>query len=319
MKSKKKIVKNEVTLCCEESPQLREFVFAIKGRTFSMMAADSLPIPTTTLIDHNLVRELRLEVKDLKCQKFAYGGSNFRILGRVCQTIQTIKNGAVHGTVHMQAHVVENLSATFSSHSIAGKRMRELLDNKSSLKGRSQPGEERQARQSQLSPAKTSPPSTPSTPSTPPRRSPAPRSPAPRSPLPSPPSKVSPAPPTLSPKPDDQHFYGRIVMKRFRNSVRVLEVYYCTNDERFCTTASAEPPVDIEDYLKFKMGEAVLLQRLEHCRLPRTEDCDGSFIDDCCQVKFKKSYTADEEAQFRSIGVVFPEVPPDLHPGGYYG
>ena len=198
MKSKKKIVKNEVTLCCEESPQLREFVFAIKGRTFSMMAADSLPIPTTTLIDHNLVRELRLEVKDLKCQKFAYGGSNFRILGRVCQTIQTIKNGAVHGTVHMQAHVVENLSATFSSHSIAGKRMRELLDNKSSLKGRSQPGEERQARQSQLSPAKTSPPSTPSpqsTPSTPPRRSPAPRSPLPS---PTPPSKVSPTPPTLS-------------------------------------------------------------------------------------------------------------------------
>ena len=164
MKSKKKIVKNEVTLCCEESPQLREFVFAIKGRTFSMMAADSLPIPTTTLIDHNLVRELRLEVKDLKCQKFAYGGSNFRILGRVCQTIQTIKNGAVHGTVHMQAHVVENLSATFSSHSIAGKRMRELLENNSSLKGRSQPGEERQARQSHMSPAKTSPPSTPSKP-----------------------------------------------------------------------------------------------------------------------------------------------------------
>ena len=315
MKSKIKIVKNEVTLCCEESPQLREFVFAIKGRTFSMMAADSLPIPTTTLIDHNLVRELRLEVKDLKCQKFAYGGSNFRILGRVCQTIQTIKNGAVHGTVHMQAHVVENLSATFSSHSIAGKRMRELLDNKSSLKGRSQPGEERQARQSQLSPAKTSPPSTPSTPSTPPRRSP-----APKSPLPSPPSKVSPAPPTLSPKPDDQHFYGRIVMKRFRNSVRVLEVDYCINDGPYCSTATAEPPVDIEDYLKVKMGEAVLIQRLEHCRLPRTKDCDGSYIDDCCcQVKFKKIYTGDEEAQLRSIGVVFPEVPPDLHPGGYYG
>ena len=109
-------------------------------------------------------------------------------------------------------------------------------------------------------------------------------------------------------------------MKRFRNSVRVLEVDYCINDGPYCSTATAEPPVDIEDYLKVKMGEAVLIQRLEHCRLPRTKDCDGSYIDDCCcQVKFKKIYTGDEEAQLRSIGVVFPEVPPDLHPGGYYG
>ena len=120
--------KQEYLTLCYDHPDQREFVFTIKGRPFSMLSTLKLPVPSTSLIDYNLVRDLGLKMEELQCMKFSYGGSRLRILGKISQTIQTIKDGVVSGTAHLSAAVVENLTATFDTHSIAGKKMTELLE-----------------------------------------------------------------------------------------------------------------------------------------------------------------------------------------------
>ena len=127
LKGKRKSESKFITLCYDHYPEQREFVFAIKGRPFSMLTTPKLPTPTSTLIDHNLVKELGLKMDDIQCSKFTFAGHRFRILGRISQTVQTVQNGIFAGMVHMRASVVENLSHIFDSHSIAGKKMAELL------------------------------------------------------------------------------------------------------------------------------------------------------------------------------------------------
>ena len=122
--------KQKYLTLCYDHPDQREFVFTIKGRPFSMLSTPKLPVPSTSLIDYNLVRDLGLKMEELQCSKFSYGGSRFRILGKISQTIQTIKDGVVSGTAHLSAAVVENLTATFDTHSIAGKKMTEFLEKK---------------------------------------------------------------------------------------------------------------------------------------------------------------------------------------------
>ena len=146
-----------VTLCYDDYPDQREFVFSIKGRPFSMLSSQKLSTPTTSLIDYNLVNDLQLKMTDLQCSKFTYGGQRFRILGKISQTVQTIKNGVISGTVHLKASVVEGLRNVFDSHSIAGKKFSELLSRKVS---------------------KTSPPASPRT--TPPRSTRSPETPSTR-------------------------------------------------------------------------------------------------------------------------------------------
>ena len=72
-----------ITLCYDHYPEQREFVFAVKGRPFSMLATPKLPTPTSTLIGHNLVRELGLKMDDIQCSKFTFACHRFRILGRI--------------------------------------------------------------------------------------------------------------------------------------------------------------------------------------------------------------------------------------------
>lgn len=119
-----------VTLCYDNYPDQREFVFSMKGRPFAMLSTQKLPVPTTSLIDFNLVSELGLKMSDLQCSKFSYGGQKFRVLGKISQTVQTITNGMISGTVHMRASVVEGLRTVFDSHGIAGKKFSELLTRK---------------------------------------------------------------------------------------------------------------------------------------------------------------------------------------------
>ena len=124
---KSKLANKFITLCYDNFPIQREFVFAMKGRPFSMLSSQSLPVPSVSLIDFNLVNDLNLKMSDLQCAKFSYGGQKLRILGRISQTVQTITDGVVSGTVHIRANVVEDLRKTFDCHSIAGKKMMEIL------------------------------------------------------------------------------------------------------------------------------------------------------------------------------------------------
>ena len=102
-----------ITLCYDNSPDQREFVFSMKGRPFSMLSTQKLPVPSTSLIDFNLVNDLGLKMTDLQCSKFTYGGNRFRILGKISQTVQTITDGVISGAVHIKASVVEGLREVY--------------------------------------------------------------------------------------------------------------------------------------------------------------------------------------------------------------
>ena len=105
--SKKSKTKIFSTTCQDYSPEMKEYIFAIKGWPFAMLSSQKLPVPPVSLIDYDLVRDLGLEMKDLQCTKHTFGGQKMRILGRISQTLQTIQDGAISGTAHVRANVVE--------------------------------------------------------------------------------------------------------------------------------------------------------------------------------------------------------------------
>ena len=105
----------------------REFVVACKGRPFAILTAPTFPTPAATLVDYNLVRDLKLRISDLQCAKFSYGGQKLRILGKVSSSVQCILDGRPAGNLHFKATVVQDLYSTFDTHSIAGKKLSEKL------------------------------------------------------------------------------------------------------------------------------------------------------------------------------------------------
>ena len=50
----------------------REFVVACKGRSFAILTSPIFPTPAATLVDYNLVRDLKLRISDLQGAKFRY-------------------------------------------------------------------------------------------------------------------------------------------------------------------------------------------------------------------------------------------------------
>ena len=105
----------------------REFVVACKGRPFAILTSPNFPTPAATLVDYNLVRDLKLQMSDLQCSKFTYGGQKLRILGKVSSSVQCILDGNQAGNMHFKATVVQDLYSTFNTHSIAGKKLSEKL------------------------------------------------------------------------------------------------------------------------------------------------------------------------------------------------
>jgi hypothetical protein len=106
-----------------------EFVACCKGRPFSILTAPNFPTPDVTLVDYNLVRDLRLTMTDLQCAKFHYGGHKLRILGKISTTVQCISDGSISGNLHFKATVIQDLYQTFDTHSIAGNKLSRLLLN----------------------------------------------------------------------------------------------------------------------------------------------------------------------------------------------
>ena len=60
---------NPVTLCYDGYHGDKEFVLACKGRPFSVLTAPNYPTPPATMIDFNLMRDLKLKMTDLQCVK----------------------------------------------------------------------------------------------------------------------------------------------------------------------------------------------------------------------------------------------------------
>ena len=118
---------NYVTTCYEGKQGVKEFVFACRGRPFSVLTAPQFPTPAFTMVDHNLIRELKLRMTDLQCLKLSYGGHKLRILGKVSTSVQCIQDGVPAGNTHFKAHVIQDLYQIFDTHSIAGVKLSDKL------------------------------------------------------------------------------------------------------------------------------------------------------------------------------------------------
>ena len=92
-----------------------------------MLTAPSFPTPPSTMVDFNLVRDLKLCITDLQCAKIIYAGQKFRILGHVSTSVQCISDGALAGNTHFKAIVVQDLYQNLDTHSIAGQKLSEKL------------------------------------------------------------------------------------------------------------------------------------------------------------------------------------------------
>ena len=104
-----------------------EFVFCHKGRPFAVLSSPHFSIPEATYIDHLLVKELGLKMNDIQCKKISFCGQKRRLLGKISCSIQCVKSGAIVGSFHLTANVIQNLNLHFDTHCIAGVKMTALL------------------------------------------------------------------------------------------------------------------------------------------------------------------------------------------------
>ena len=317
-----------VTLCYDNYPDQREFVFSMKGRPFAMLSTQKLPVPTTSLIDFTLVSELGLKMSDLQCSKFSYGGQKFRVLGKISQTVQTITNGMISGTVHMRASVVEGLRTVFDSHGIAGKKFSELLTRKVSHTSPpaspkpSTPCSTPRSTRSTGSKSKTatSPSSTRSSkgPATPEASSPsATRSSTPSSPPGFPsvpqyyrPDVTEPDVPMNKPPPGYVRPLQLKPDKSRNKSWHQGRVFKITKSGRACVdvilpdgslyAADCKYP-----WLEVEVNDVVLF----HDRDPSSNHDAQIYV----------VYNEEEIDQLKARGVEIPDLPPEMFPNGYYG
>ena len=150
----------DVTDHYDYANQEQEFVICHRNRPFAVLVSPHLPTPTTSFIDHLLVKELGLKLNDVSCKKLSFAGKKMRILGKVSFTAQCVKNGNIFGTIHFKGSVVEDLRHHFDCHAVAGAKMVSLLEGDTLS---SSPSSSRST-----SPMKASP--KPTKPSTPPVR-----------------------------------------------------------------------------------------------------------------------------------------------------
>ena len=119
---------NIQTLCYNYSERETEYVFAYRGRPFAVLKSNNFPTPASSFVDHHLVMELGLKMKDVQCKKISFCGKKLRMLGKVSCTVQCIIDGGFLGNFSFKANVIEDLKFHFDSHCIAGAQMLRLLN-----------------------------------------------------------------------------------------------------------------------------------------------------------------------------------------------
>ena len=105
----------------------KEYEFSCKGRPFAALVSPNLPTPTSTLLDYDFIRKLRIKMTDVQCRKFQFGGHKMRILGRVSSAVQCVQGGRITGSFHIKGLVVTDLYEVLDTHCVAGTKMREKI------------------------------------------------------------------------------------------------------------------------------------------------------------------------------------------------
>ena len=63
---------NISTLCYNYSEREKEYIFAYRGRPFAVLNSNNFPNPASSFVDHHLVMELGLKMKDVQCKKISF-------------------------------------------------------------------------------------------------------------------------------------------------------------------------------------------------------------------------------------------------------
>ena len=113
----------DVTMFNTYDGGMKEFVFSFKNRPFGVAVSPSLPVPTTSLIDFNLVQQLGITMNNIQYRKLSYNNFKLRIAGNISITAQCVKSGTLSGNVHLKALVVIDLHNCLDVDSIAGAKM----------------------------------------------------------------------------------------------------------------------------------------------------------------------------------------------------
>lgn len=100
-----------------------EYLFCVKGRPFPCLVSQSLPSPSSTLIDFNLIHGLGLKMTNLMCQKFSFAGHKLRILGRISTNVQCVIDGVAMGRFNLKATVVKDLEKNLDTECVASANM----------------------------------------------------------------------------------------------------------------------------------------------------------------------------------------------------
>ena len=115
-------------MCYNYSNREKEYVFAYRGRPFAVLDSSNFPTPASSYIDHHLVLELGLKMKDVQCKKISFCGKKLRLLGKVSCTVQCVVNGSFLGNFNFKASVIEDLKFHFDTHCVAGAQLSLLLN-----------------------------------------------------------------------------------------------------------------------------------------------------------------------------------------------
>ena len=100
---------NISTLCYNYSEREKEYIFAYRGRPFAVLNSNNFPTPASSFVDHHLVMELGLKMKDVQCKKISFCGKKLRMLGKVSCTVQCIIDGGFLWNFSFKANVIEDL------------------------------------------------------------------------------------------------------------------------------------------------------------------------------------------------------------------
>ena len=114
---------NNLTMFNKYNGGLHEYVLSFKNRPFGMAVSPSLAVPTSSLIDFNLVQQLAIPMTNIQYKKFSYNNQKFRIVGQISVTAQCVKSGILSGNVHLKAFVVLDLFDKLDVDSVAGTKM----------------------------------------------------------------------------------------------------------------------------------------------------------------------------------------------------
>ena len=117
-------------------------------------------------------------------------------------------------------------------------------------------------------------------------------------------------------RPDSSHFYARVVSVRDQlrgklqpTGKKIVELDYRHNNGKVYTAYPLAPLFMARD---LRVNDAVLFKEYDSLTEAREDGHEDT-------TPIMVIYSKEEEAELTARGVFFPDCPPEMLPGGYYG